>query len=223
MELLLSSDFPSFLLQGLPFAYISNKSHVITHTSMRHSTAIPSGLALTKRYYKPHIETIERRFVDVRALGGPSVEEWIKGLAEQGQQRVNAIIQWEQYEIKSGLKIMNTPSQPKHMTDSTVLSQHIPPSRTVKSDTLLERFIPRVLGLQPTKGGNYVNPLPPKKLTSSFTGPKIISKFLVFSVTIRSKYSWSLRTMSAYLDWFWSACWPGAFCTTNQEPSTLPA
>lgn len=54
-----------------------------------------------------------RKFEDVKTLGPASVEEWIKGLACQGQERLEDIIRWEQWESKGGLKKVNSRPAPK--------------------------------------------------------------------------------------------------------------
>ena len=54
-----------------------------------------------------------RKFEDVKALGSASAEEWIKGLASQGQERLEDNIRWEQWESRGGLKKVNSRYQPK--------------------------------------------------------------------------------------------------------------
>ncbi len=53
------------------------------------------------------------QFEDVKLLGPASIEEWIKGLARQGQERLEDIIRWEQWESKGGLKKVNARPHPK--------------------------------------------------------------------------------------------------------------
>ena len=44
---------------------------------------------------------------EVRELGSASTEEWIKGLANEGKDRVTDAVRWEQWEVKGGLKKVN--------------------------------------------------------------------------------------------------------------------
>jgi len=115
MDLFLSSDFPSFLLPALPFAFVSDTNHYIGHNLLRNTSA-PLTPYPMKRYYKPHLEDIRRRFDDVKELGAAPAEEWMKGLAGQGQKRLEDAIRWEQWESKGGLKKLNMPRQLKAVT-----------------------------------------------------------------------------------------------------------
>lgn len=54
-----------------------------------------------------------QKFEDVKILSPASVEEWIKGLARQGQDRLEDILRWEQWESKGGLKKVNSRPNPK--------------------------------------------------------------------------------------------------------------
>ena len=50
------------------------------------------------------VHGIKKEFDEARALGSASAAEWIKGLAGRGQQCLEDIIRWEQWESKGGLK-----------------------------------------------------------------------------------------------------------------------
>ena len=112
MDLLLSSACPSFLLPALPFAFVSNSLNYIPNTLLRESAAPPS-LQIVKRFYKPHVQQIKQKLDNVRELGAASAEEWGKGLAEEGKERINDAIRWEQWEAKGGLRKVNMPPQAK--------------------------------------------------------------------------------------------------------------
>ena len=99
----MSSDCPFFLLQGLPFAFISETNHYIGHNVLRSGTTTPM-LRMAKHYYKPDLKRIKRQFEAAKDLGAASAEEWTKGLAHQGQQCLEDTIRWEQWESKGGLK-----------------------------------------------------------------------------------------------------------------------
>ena len=144
---------------------------------MRNSTALPTTLTLTKHYYKPHIETIKSEFKDARELSGASAEEWIKGLAQQGQQRIASTIPWEQYEAKGGLKKVNAPPQPKRSTPSAAIAEGKAPTPAIKTEPQLERANSHTLGHQASFGANQRIPIPPKPLESAFISPNAMSEF----------------------------------------------
>ena len=66
-----------------------------------------SSVSMTKYYYKPHVRKIKEQLDEVRELGAGSAEEWSKGLAEEGKERINDAIRWEQWEARGGLKKVN--------------------------------------------------------------------------------------------------------------------
>ena len=84
-----------------------------------------------------------RRFDDAKALGAASAEEWIKGLTIQGQERLEDIIRWEQWESKGGLKKMKS-RHPKPIYSGPVpLSKRIP---NAKDESHSERSTPQSTG-----------------------------------------------------------------------------
>lgn len=110
----MSSDCPFFLLEGLPFAFISETRHYIGHNVLRSTTA-PPVLRMAKHYYKPDVEGIKRQFEAAKELGVASAEEWTKGLAHQRQQCLEDIIRWEQWDSKGGLKNVHSRPNPKEV------------------------------------------------------------------------------------------------------------
>ena len=149
MDLFLSTDCPSFLLQALPFAFVTETNHYIAHSVLR-SAAAPPLVPLTKRYYKPHIEEIKRQFEDAKELGTASAEEWIKGLASRGQERLEEIIRWEQWESKGGLKKVNT--RPKVHIQAG--------NRVAKPETHSERSTPQSMAFSVKPEGGQASPAP---------------------------------------------------------------
>ena len=67
----------------------------------------PADVQLTKHYYKFHVEEIRRQLQGAKELGSGSAEEWIKGLENEGQEKCNDAVRWEQWEAKGGLKKVN--------------------------------------------------------------------------------------------------------------------
>ncbi|KAL6720713.1 hypothetical protein ACLMJK_002638 [Lecanora helva] len=78
-------------------------NHYIGHSLLK-DHVLPAGLEITKHFYKPGIEDTIGRFEEAKALGPASAEEWMKGLATQGQERLEDIIRWEHWESRGGLK-----------------------------------------------------------------------------------------------------------------------
>ena len=146
MDLSLSSDCPFFLLQGLPFAFISEAHHYIGHAVLRTITAPPT-LRITKHYYKPSLERIKRQFEAAKELGVASAEEWTKGLAHQGQQCLEDIIRWEQWDSKGGLKSLRSRSDAKAVISS------------VKGATNPDRSTPHSLAFSSRSDADPASPL----------------------------------------------------------------
>ncbi|KAI4207124.1 MAG: hypothetical protein LQ348_000664 [Seirophora lacunosa] len=115
VDLLLSSNCPSFLLPAIPFAFVSSSLNYIPNTLLRESAAPPS-FHIVKRFYKPHVRWIKQQLDDVRELGTASADEWSKGLAAEGKERINDTIRWEQWEAKGGLKRVNVRPQSRSLT-----------------------------------------------------------------------------------------------------------
>ena len=146
LDLSMSSDCPFFLLQGIPFAFISETSHYIGHNIIRSNTA-PPMLRMTKHYYKPDVEGIKTQFRTAKELGVASAEEWTKGLAPKGQQCLEEIIRWEQWDSKGGLKLLNSRPDSK-----AVISR-------VKGKTHSDRSSPQSMAVPMKSEGDQTSPL----------------------------------------------------------------
>ena len=102
-------------------------------------------LKMEKHYYKPHIEDIKRRLAEARALGAPSVEEWMKGLTSEGKERHDDAVRWEQWEARGGLKKVNAKAPVKH--SSTPALSKIAPTNLQKAEDHSSRSTPHNLQL----------------------------------------------------------------------------
>jgi hypothetical protein len=102
----------------------------VTSVTLRNGTP-PSDVKLTKHFYKPQVEEIQRRFHEARELGNASAEEWVKGLESEGRDRCNDAARWEQWEAKGGLKNVSGPglaqnlSAPAHVSSTSVLANPV--------------------------------------------------------------------------------------------------
>ena len=95
-----------------------------------------------------------RRFQDAKALGAASAEEWIKGLASQGQERLEDIIRWEQWESKGGLKkIKSRHPKPIYSGPLPVSKKTIP---NVKDESHSDRSTPQSMGSSTRHDAGYI-------------------------------------------------------------------
>lgn len=106
MNLLFSSTMPSFLLPALSFIFLTPSLHVVPSIALRNSS-IPSGVEMKKHYYKAQIELLKQQFEDVKVMGPATAEEWVKGLEQDGKDRMIDAARWEQWEAKGGLRKVN--------------------------------------------------------------------------------------------------------------------
>lgn len=58
----------------------------------------PVNLQLKKYFYQPHIDELEDKVIEVRALGNAVVEEWSKGLETSGRARREDASRFERWE-----------------------------------------------------------------------------------------------------------------------------
>ncbi|KAL9637410.1 MAG: hypothetical protein Q9204_001903 [Flavoplaca sp. TL-2023a] len=202
IDLLLSSDFPSFLRLALPFALVSKSMNYIPKALSREPT-LPPSLDLVKRFYKPHLQQIQRRLVDVQELGTASAEEWGKGLGEEGLERTNDAQRWEQWEAKGGLKrcnkraptkvlaplaitaaVPNLPPKPPNVLDVDMSApQHVPgnPSHngqhsdefTLPTDQYQYHYGSTTYGPTSAYQPSWVNPIQLQELPTQHSSPSI--------------------------------------------------
>lgn len=91
------------LLQALPFVVVTEDLHVVPSISAQDFAGPSSASQVAKLFYKPHIEEIERQLADTRALGPAAAEEWSKGLAATGKEKLLDAARWERFEARGGL------------------------------------------------------------------------------------------------------------------------
>ncbi|KAL8952068.1 MAG: hypothetical protein Q9222_001979 [Ikaeria aurantiellina] len=156
--LLSSSDCPSFLLHALPFAFVSSALNYIPNTLLKESTA-PSSTRISKHYYKPHIQEVKRQLDNARDLGAASADEWSKGLYDEGKERINDAIRWEQWEAKGGLRKVNMRPNVKPIQTSTSTNTATDFPRFHKTARLGRSATERVV-LTPAYSGASPNELP---------------------------------------------------------------
>lgn len=105
--MLLSPSFPSVLLPGLPFVFITDEIHVLSPDALQ-GIQVPSGVQLTKIFLSAHVDQLVDEFNSVKSLGGATVEEWLKGLEDRGKQRRSEPSRWEKWAAADGVVAMRT-------------------------------------------------------------------------------------------------------------------
>lgn len=105
INLLLSSSVPSPLLAALPFIFLTNELHVLAPSTLQ-SGQPPPGIQVVKHFSISQIDAIKLKFEEVKALGGATAEEWLKGLDGQGQDRKTDAARWERWETQGGVTRM---------------------------------------------------------------------------------------------------------------------
>jgi hypothetical protein len=77
IDVLLSSSVPSPLVAALPFVYLTNELHVIP-TATVGTAECPVGIQVIKCFLLQHVEEIQREFNEVKGMGSPAAEEWLR-------------------------------------------------------------------------------------------------------------------------------------------------
>ena len=173
LDLTLSSDFPYFLLQALPFALVSEADGYIGNHVIRNNN-MSSTVMISKYYYKPHIEDMKRQLNDAKDLGTASAEEWTKGLACQGQHRLEGVLRWEQWEAKGGLKKVNSRSSLKTAIPAAmnVNSKHF----GARDDDKLDRSNPHRMAFAMRLEPDNASPVPLPSADTSQVSQKFVNR-----------------------------------------------
>ena len=101
------SSVPFALLAALPFVLITPEVHIITPTNLQ-SVGLDKGLySNPKHFYKTHLQAIVAQLDAVRAMGSGPAEEWLKGLPNQGKERIADSARWERWEASGALRALS--------------------------------------------------------------------------------------------------------------------
>ena len=68
---------------------------------------LPPTSKVAKFYYKPHVDEIECQLRETQALGPAAAEEWSKGLAATGKEKLLDAARWERFEARGGTESIN--------------------------------------------------------------------------------------------------------------------
>lgn len=120
---------------------------------------------MKKHYYKSQIELLKQRFEKVKAMGPATAEEWVKGLEQEGKDRMCDAARWEQWESKGGLRKVNFRPAPKRsasqalpMPSATSISS--PVANVVGNDDGSDRSTPGSVNNNIEGPGNSFSPAP---------------------------------------------------------------
>ncbi|ETN37080.1 uncharacterized protein HMPREF1541_08070 [Cyphellophora europaea CBS 101466] len=167
-DLLLSNS--SFLRPGLPFAVFTPSFNYVTSVNLEKDEP-PAKLQLTKYFYRPDVDELENRVIEVRGLGDAVVEEWSKGLETSGKARQDEAARLEKWELSFAAQLHIGPTtfsipdstMPSIMTPETHLSAPSHASSTYHSHDVSMTSPPRPSSAQSSQlsGFTTATSLPP--------------------------------------------------------------
>ncbi|RGP66759.1 hypothetical protein FLONG3_8734 [Fusarium longipes] len=102
IDLLLSPNFPSFLLPALPPILVDTDMHVIPPRAVQMGS-LPHDIQVTKLFWSDHVEKVKAEFASVKALCSAAAEEWVKGLEIRGKQILVDASRWEKWANAGGI------------------------------------------------------------------------------------------------------------------------
>jgi hypothetical protein len=94
-------------MPGLPFAFFTPSLNFVASLTLR-STTPPPNVQLTKYYFRPQIDALQRKLNDAKALSMAAAEEWYKGLEISGKELLADAVRWELWETSGGLLSLAT-------------------------------------------------------------------------------------------------------------------
>lgn len=119
---------------------------------------------MKKYFYIPHIERLLKDFDEVKTMGSAAAEEWVKGLDQEGKDKMSDAARWEQWEAKGGLRRVNlrpalkaTSSQPLHTSNGASAS---PLESTAVNDVRSDRSTPVSTHVPAERSGATLSPAP---------------------------------------------------------------
>lgn len=161
----------SFLADGLPFAVFTPSFHYVTAVNLEQHEP-PPNLQLRKYFYRGHVDELEDKVIEVRALGSAVVEEWSKGLGSVGTVRREDAARFERWELSVTAHLHLEAGSATYLTPSS-LRTYLPSSRPpVLSDES---------GSGPIRDISMRSPLRPLSAQSSLYSGQITGKIPTLS------------------------------------------
>jgi hypothetical protein len=152
-------------MAALPFVFLTNELHVLPLTTLQNGQPPPS-IQITKNFFHAQVEDIKREFLEVKAMGSATAEEWFKGLDDRGKGRRNDAIRWERWQASGGVARIHI-TEPQEASNPTALRGNFavtPPAPISTQGPVLNGHVPTLLEHNPTLP--QVSHLPPPIHTS---------------------------------------------------------
>ncbi|EPQ65919.1 Bgt-150 [Blumeria graminis f. sp. tritici] len=143
-EMLLYSELRSTLLTALPSIFLSNELHIVPSVTLKNKLQC-NKIHISKRFSRAQIQEIKKEYEEVSAMGGATVEEWLKGLDSRGKRRRNDALRWERWQQSGGLDRLKPHCTAGKANSSNIFS-HSKTQEKTKGD-LLDKCISGPLGL----------------------------------------------------------------------------
>ncbi|TLD33461.1 hypothetical protein PspLS_00453 [Pyricularia sp. CBS 133598] len=102
IDLLLSSSTPSALMVAIPFVLLTDRLDAYS-ASMAERGQLPKEAQYTKLFWKECVDRLKKEFLEVKALGMATTEEWLKGLEDRGVELRQDSSRWENYASSGGI------------------------------------------------------------------------------------------------------------------------
>ncbi|KAI6358315.1 hypothetical protein MCOR25_007356 [Pyricularia grisea] len=102
IDLLLSSSTPSALMVAIPFVLLTDRLDAYS-TTMAERGLLPKEAQYTKLFWKESVDRLKKEFLEVKALGMATTEEWLKGLEGRGVELQQDSSRWENYASSGGI------------------------------------------------------------------------------------------------------------------------
>ncbi|KAI6627125.1 hypothetical protein MCOR14_008760 [Pyricularia oryzae] len=102
IDLLLSSSTPSALMVAIPFVLLTDRLDAYS-ASMAERGQLPKEAQYTKLFWKECVDRLKNEFLEVKALGMATTEEWLKGLEGRGVELQQDSSRWENYASSGGI------------------------------------------------------------------------------------------------------------------------
>ncbi|KAI1435023.1 hypothetical protein GGR50DRAFT_350879 [Xylaria sp. CBS 124048] len=138
IDLLLSSQIPSFLIPALPFLFTDEDKNTIS-SAMLQTGQVTLTSTVTKVFLSSHIAAIGAEFDSVRRMGEATTEEWLKGLEGRGKEHRADALRWEKFEMSGGILRIRQRLSSRDTDVNGEPHESVKISRIAKSSSLVEK------------------------------------------------------------------------------------
>ena len=170
-------------MSALTCAFISQEDHLVASNELR-TRSPPEDVLLTKVFFKPQMDEMKTRVQRVILdHGSAAVDEWIKGLDDEGRDRAEEVIRWENWEAKGGLEKVNArppkrkPAPAKKQISKPV-TQTTKPHNEPPVEPAIQPAVVRPVSIPPPKTvGPLALPEKPVVVESFYPKPPSLGSF----------------------------------------------